>query len=322
MSKRVLMFPGQGSQYIGMGKEFYDSFPVAKEVFDKASEVTGLDIAKLCFEENDRINITEYTQICMLTEEVALLKVLEEKGFTFDVCTGLSLGEYAAVVASGAMSMEDAFKVVRKRGIYMQEAVPTGGAMNAVIGLDPEVIETVCAEVQAAGPGPDADFPAELPYVVSVANYNNPKQTVITGRKDAVDAAAAVLAEKGALKCVPLNVSGPFHSKLLEGAGEKLKDALSDVEIQEIRIPYIANVTADYVNQKEDVKPLLVSQVSSSVRFTQTIERLMKDGADEFVEVGPGHTLTGFVKKIDRGLKCVNIDTMEDYKKVFEASNE
>ena len=300
------MFPGQGSQYIGMGKEFYDSFSVAKEVFDKASEVTGLDIAKLCFEEN----------------EVALLKVLEEKGFTFDVCTGLSLGEYAAVVASGAMSMEDAFKVVRKRGIYMQEAVPTGGAMNAVIGLDPEVIETVCAEVQAAGPKADADYPAELPYVVSVANYNNPKQTVITGRKDAVDAAAAVLAEKGALKCVPLNVSGPFHSKLLEGAGEKLKDALSDVEIQEIRIPYIANVTADYVNQKEDVKPLLVSQVSSSVRFTQTIERLMEDGADEFVEVGPGHTLTGFVKKIDRGLKCVNIDTMEDYNKVFEAQNE
>ena len=312
------MFPGQGSQYIGMGKEFYDTFPVAKEVFDKASEVTGLDIAKLCFEENNQINITEYTQICMLTEEVALLKVLEEKGFTFDVCTGLSLGEYAAVVASGAMSMEDAFKVVRKRGIYMQEAVPTGGAMNAVIGLDPEVIENVCAEVQAAGPKGDVPFPAELPYVVSVANYNNPKQTVITGRKDAVECAAEILTEKGALKCVPLNVSGPFHSKLLEGAGEKLKDALSDVEIGDIKIPYIANVTADYVTGKDEVKPLLVSQVSSSVRFTQTIERLIKDGADEFVEVGPGHTLTGFVKKIDRGLKCVNIDTMEDFQKVFE----
>jgi [acyl-carrier-protein] S-malonyltransferase len=319
MAKRVLMFPGQGSQYIGMGKAFYDNFPEAKEVFDKASEVTGLDIAKLCFEENEQINITEYTQICMLTEEVALLKVLQAKGFTFDVCTGLSLGEYAAVVASGAMSMEDAFKVVRKRGIYMQEAVPTGGAMNAVIGLDPEVIETVCSEVQAEGPaeGADAEFSAELPYVVSVANYNNPKQTVITGRKDAVEKAAAILAEKGALKCVPLNVSGPFHSKLLEGAGEKLGEVLADVELNDVAVPYIANVTADYVNQKEEIKPLLIKQVSSSVRFTQTIELLVKDGAEEFVEVGPGHTLTGFVKKIDRGLKTANIDTFEDFEKYF-----
>ena len=317
MGKRVLLFPGQGSQYIGMGKEFYDSYPVAKAVFDKASEVTGLDIAKMCFEENEQINITEYTQICMLTEELALYEVLKEEGFAFDVCAGLSLGEYAAVVASGAMSMEDAFKVVRKRGIFMQEAVPNGGAMNAVIGLDPEVIETVCREVEEAGPeaGADADFAANLPYVVSVANYNNPKQTVITGRKDAVEKAAAILAEKGALKCVPLNVSGPFHSKLLIGAGEKLGEVLSDVTVEDPKVPYVANVTADYVNQKEGIKDLLVNQVSSSVRFTQTIERLVADGADEFVEVGPGHTLTGFVKKIDRGLKCANIDTLEDYKK-------
>ena len=226
------------------------------------------------------------------------------------------MGEYAAVVASGAMSMEDAFRVVRNRGIFMQEAVPTGGAMNAVIGLDPEVIENVCKEVQEQGSedGKDAEFPDGLPYVVSVANYNNPKQTVITGRKDAVEKAAGILAQKGALKCVPLNVSGPFHSKLLTGAGEKLGAVLEDVTVKDPEIPYIANVNADYVNRAEEIKPLLVSQVSSSVRFTQTIERLVQDGADEFVEVGPGHTLTGFVKKIDRSLKCANIYTLEDFK--------
>ena len=317
MGKRVLLFPGQGSQYIGMGKAFYDSYAEAREVFDLASKVTGIDIAGMCFEENDQINITEYTQICMLTEELALWNVLKSKGFTYDVCAGLSLGEYAAVVASGAMSMEDAFKVVRNRGIFMQEAVPTGGAMNAVIGLDPEVIEAVCAEVEAAGEeaGASANFPAGLPYVVSVANYNNPKQTVITGRRDAVEKAASILAEKGALKCVPLNVSGPFHSKLLEGAGEKLKAVLDEVTLSDIQIPYIANTTANYVNQKDEIKDLLVRQVSSSVRFTQTIELLVKDGAEEFVEVGPGHTLTGFVKKIDRSLKTANVDTMEDFEK-------
>ena len=215
--------------------------------------------------------------------------------------------------------MEDAFRVVRARGKFMQEAVPTGGAMNAVIGLDAGVIEKACAEIQAAGPaeGADAEFPAGLPYVVSVANYNNPKQTVITGRKDAVEKAAAALAEQGALKCVPLNVSGPFHSKLLEGAGEKLGEVLKDMELNDVTVPYIANVTVDYVNQKDDIKPLLIKQVSSSVKFTQTIELLMRDGVEEFVEVGPGHTLTGFVKKIDRGLKTANIDTFEDFEKYF-----
>jgi [acyl-carrier-protein] S-malonyltransferase len=312
------MFPGQGSQYIGMGKEIYETFPKAKEVFDKASAITGLDVAAMCFEENEKINITEYTQICMLTVEAALFAVLEEKGITYDLTAGLSLGEYGALIASGAMSMEDAFAIVRKRGIYMQNAVPEGGGMSAVIGLDASVIEDACAEVMANKDMYDKGDNS-LPFTVSVANYNNPKQSVITGRKDAVQAAGKILEEKGALKVVELNVSGPFHSALLKGAGEQLAEALKDIELSDIKVPYIANVTAEYVTDKGDIKELLKKQVSSSVKWQQSLELMIKDGVDEFIEIGPGHTLTGFVKKIDRGLKTVNIDTLEELNKFIEA---
>ncbi|MBP5495361.1 MAG: ACP S-malonyltransferase, partial [Lachnospiraceae bacterium] len=277
MSKRVFMFPGQGSQYIGMGKEFYENFECAKKVFDKASEITGLDVAAMCFEENEKINITEYTQVCMLTVEAALFAVLEEKGITYDLTAGLSLGEYGALIASGAMSMEDAFAIVRKRGIYMQNAVPEGGGMSAVIGLDASVIEDACKEVMDNKDMYDkAD--SSLPFTVSVANYNNPKQSVITGRKDAVQAAGKILEEKGALKVVELNVSGPFHSKLLEGAGEQLAEALKDIELNDVKVPYIANVTAEYVTDKNDIKELLKKQVSSSVKWQQSLELMIKDG--------------------------------------------
>lgn len=313
MSKRVFMFPGQGSQYIGMGKEFYESIPAAKAVYDLASEVTGLDIPALCFEENDKLNITEYTQICMLATEAAILAALQEKGITADVTAGLSLGEYGALIASGALTAKDAFAVVRKRGIYMQEAVPTGGAMSAILGLDADVIATICKEVEAAGE--EAASESGLPYVVSVANYNCPGQIVITGREDAVAKAGERCKEAGAKRVVPLNVSGPFHSALLEGAGEKLGEALSDVEVGEMTIPYLANVTADYVKEKAQVKSLLMKQVSASVRWQQTIERLIADGADEFVEIGPGRSLSGFMKKINRDVTTYNIDTMEDFEK-------
>ena len=318
MGKRVFMFPGQGSQYIGMGKDFYENFECAKKVFDKASEITGLDVAAMCFEENDKINITEYTQICMLTVEAALFEVLKEKGITCDITAGLSLGEYGALIASGAMSMEDAFAIVRKRGIYMQNAVPEGGGMSAVIGLDAVVIEDACKEVMDNKDMYDKGD-SSLPFTVSVANYNNPKQSVITGRKDAVQAAGKILEEKGALKVVELNVSGPFHSKLLEGAGAQLGEALESVELNDIKVPYIANVTAEYVTDKNDIKELLKKQVSSSVKWQQSLELMIKDGVDEFIEIGPGHTLSGFVKKIDRSLKTVNIDTLEDFNKFMEA---
>ena len=301
MGKIAFMFPGQGAQYVGMGKDFYDQIPVCKEMFELAGKASGLDIEALCFEENEDINITEYTQIAMLAAEVAMLKAVEEKGIKPDVTAGLSLGEYGALSASGVMTPEDVFKIVRKRGIYMQEAVPEGGAMVAVLGLDTEVIEKICEEVEGT---------------VSIANYNCPGQIVITGEEAAVQAATAKLSEAGAKRCVTLNVSGPFHSAMLTGAGEKLAKELDQVEIHDIQIPYIANVTADYVSDKADVKPLLQKQVSSSVRWQQTIERMIADGVDTFIEIGPGKTLSGFMRKINRDMKVINIEKVEDLEKL------
>ncbi len=303
MGKIAFMFPGQGAQYIGMGKDFYDAIPICREMFELAGKASGLDVAGLCFEENDKINITEYTQIAMLAAEVAILKAVEDTGVKPDVTAGLSLGEYGALAASGVMSPEDVFKVVRQRGIYMQEAVPTGGAMTAVLGLDASVIEKVCEETEG---------------IVSIANYNCPGQIVITGEEGAVAAAAQSLTEAGAKRCVPLKVSGPFHSQMLADAGDRLGKVLEEVAVCDIQVPYIANVTADYVTDKGQVKELLTKQVSSSVRWEQTIRRMIEDGVDTFIEIGPGKTLSGFMRKISREVKTVSIEKLEDLQKLSE----
>ena len=302
MSKTAFIFPGQGSQYVGMGKEFYENLPICREVYDLASEVTGLDLPKLCFTENEQIHQTEYTQICMLATETAIYMALEQNGYQPDVTAGLSLGEYGALVASGVMTAEEAFEVVRKRGIYMQQAVPTGGAMAAVLGLDGGKIEQICKQTEE-----------QMQLAVSVANYNCPGQIVISGKAEAVQAAGEACKEAGAKRVVPLKVSGPFHSKLLMDAGKQLREALNKVEIRENFVPYIANVTADYVTEQTQVKPLLECQIYSPVRWQQTIERMLADGVDEFVEIGPGKTLSGFIKKINRNVKVCNIDKMEDF---------
>ena len=301
MGKIAFVFPGQGAQYVGMGKDFYEQIPVCKEMFKLAGEASGLDVEALCFEENEQINITEYTQIAMLAAEVAMLKAVEEKGIRPDVTAGLSLGEYGALVASGVMTPEEVFKIVRKRGIYMQEAVPDGGAMAAILGLDTEIIEKICGET---------------PGMVSVANYNCPGQIVITGENGAIQEAITKLTEAGAKRCVPLKVSGPFHSPMLVGAGEKLAKELEAVAVHEIQVSYIANVTADYVRKTEDVKPLLEKQVSSSVKWQQTIERMLADGVDTFIEIGPGKTLSGFMRKINRDVKVLNVEKVEDLEKL------
>ncbi len=301
MGKTAFIFPGQGAQYVGMAKDFYDAFPVCREVFALASQASGLDVEALCFEENEQIHITEYTQIAMIAAEIAMWKAVEEKGYHADVTAGLSLGEYGALAVSGVMSLEDIFKLVRGRGIFMQEAVPTGGAMTAVIGLDTAVIEQICEEAEG---------------IVSIANYNCPGQIVITGEEQAVNAAAEKLAAAGARRCIPLKVSGPFHSAMLAGAGEKLGMQLATVELQEMKVPYLANVTGDYVTDVAQVKGLLKEQVASSVRWQQCVERMIADGVDTFVEIGPGKTLTGFMKKINKTVKSINIEKAEDLEKL------
>ena len=304
MSKIAFVFPGQGAQYVGMGKDFYETFSECREVFDVASEASGLDIAKICFEENEQINQTEYTQICMLAAEMAVLRAAEAKGLASSVNAGLSLGEYGALVASKVMSLADACKVVRQRGILMQEAVPTGGAMAAVLAMDAKKIEEICKET--AG-------------IVSIANYNCPGQIVITGEEAAVDAACEALKAAGAKRTLRLNVSGPFHSPMLSGAGEKLAEVLAEVELTAFETPYITNVTADYVKTTDGIKDLLCRQVSSSVRWQQSVERMIADGVDTFIEMGPGKTLSGFMRKISRDVKMMNIENMADYEKVLSA---
>ena len=298
MGKIAFVFPGQGAHYVGMGKGFYDNEPEAKAVYEAASKASGVDVEKICFEENTEINETQYTQIAMVATELALFKCLEKNGIRFDYTAGHSLGEYSAIAAAGAMSVEDACALVRKRGLFMQEAVPTGGAMSAVLGLDADTITEVCSETEG---------------VVSVANYNCPGQIVITGEAEAVKAAGEKLTAKGAKRVLPLKVSGPFHSELMKPAGEKLAAELAKVTFADPKVPYVANYTAEYVTDSSEIAGLLEKQISGSVQWIKTMEKLIADGVDTFVEIGPGKTLAGFNKRMSRDIKTINIDKYEDF---------
>lgn len=303
MSKIAFIYPGQGAQVCGMGQDFYEQTEIGKQVFDLATEILGFSVPELCFTKNDRLDITEYTQAAMVTTSIAMTKVLEEKGVKPDVAAGLSLGEYCALYAAGAMTEKDAIATVRQRGILMQEAVPVGqGAMAAILAMDASAIEEVISGIDG----------------VQIANYNCPGQIVISGKKEAVETACEKLKEAGAKRAIMLNVSGPFHSRMLTGAGEKLGEVLEQVEIHPLSIPYVANVTAEYVTDAADVKPLLMKQVSSSVRWEQSVRAMLADGVDTFIEIGPGKTLAGFMKKIDRAVKVLNIEKLEDVDKVVE----
>ncbi len=304
MGKTAVIFPGQGAQYVGMAKDFYDSFEDSKKVFDEADDVLDIELKKICFEENDDINKTEYTQPAMVAAEVAIYEHLKNAGLKADVFAGLSLGEYSALVAAGAMTLADGIKTVRRRGILMQNEVPLGmGGMAAVIAMDADKIAEICENT---------------PGKVQIANYNCPGQIVISGEAEAVKAASAALAEAGAKRVIPLNVSGPFHSQMLVPAGEKLYDFLQGVDVAEGFAPYYCNADAEEITDAAKVKELLKRQVYSSVRWQHTIENMIADGVDTFIEVGPGKTLTGFMKKINREVKSINIATVDDLAKLEE----
>lgn len=303
MSKIAFIYPGQGAQKAGMGKDFYENSPLARDIYDRASECLKLDMRALCFEENDLLDQTEYTQAAMVTTCLAMTAVLNEQGAEADVTAGLSLGEYCAIAEAGAMDLLDAIRLVRVRGQLMQHTVPTGeGAMAAVLGMDADQIDAVIEPIAN----------------VTVANYNCPGQIVITGGTAGIEQASKTLKEAGAKRVVSLNVSGPFHSPMLRSAGEKLGKELMTVQLGELKIPYVTNVTAEYVTDSSEIRELLTRQVYSPVRWEQSIRKMIAQDVDTFVEIGPGRTLTGFLRKIDRNVTVYQVNTWEDSKQIME----
>lgn len=298
MSKTAFIYPGQGAQTVGMGRDFYEQSALARELYEQAGESLSLDLKALCFEPNERLDITEYTQACLVTTCLAMTRVvLERTAWRPDLSAGLSLGEYCAIAVAGGLSELDAVRLVRERGILMEHAVPDGrGAMSAVLGLDAAAVEAVTAAL------PD----------VTIANYNCPGQIVITGLQPAVAAAGEQLKAAGAKRVVPLKVSGPFHSPLLAAAGEQLGTVLKTVRFHELQRPYVTNVTAEPISRIAETPELLARQVAAPVRWQQSVERMIRDGVTTFVEIGPGRTLNSFIRKISRDVRVVNIAKWED----------
>ena len=303
MSKIAFIYPGQGAQAVGMGQDFYEKSPLSRAVFDQASEIVSLDLKKLCFEENDLLNKTEYTQVAMVTACIAMTRAVEAMGLHADMTAGLSLGEYCAIATAGGMCDMDAVRTVRSRGIFMEHAAPEGtGAMSAVLGLDASVIEEVLDGIEG----------------VSIANYNCPGQIVITGQAEAVAKAGEALKEAGARRVLPLKVSGPFHSPMMRTAGEELAKVFAGVSMNPLKLPYVANINAEVITDCSKIEELLVAQVSGSVRWQQSVETMICEGVDTFIEIGPGKTLTGFLRKIDKNVKSYHIGSWEEAVQVCE----
>jgi len=301
MTKTAFLFAGQGAQYLGMGRDLYDHYPIVKETIDQASQVLGYDLRYLIDTEEEKLNQTRYTQPAILATSVAIYRLLQEKGHQPDMVAGLSLGEYSALVASGALDFEDAVALVAKRGVYMEEAAPAGsGKMVAVLNTPVEVIEEACQKASELG-------------VVTPANYNTPAQIVIGGEGAAVDRAVELLQEAGTKRLIPLKVSGPFHTALLEPVSQKLAETLAQVSFSDFICPLVGNTEA-IVMQKEDIAQLLTRQVKEPVRFYESIAVMQEAGVTNFIEIGPGKVLSGFVKKIDKTAKLANVEDQTSLK--------
>lgn len=307
MSKIAFVFPGQGAQYIGMGKQLVDEYEVAKHVLEEASESLGFDIKKMIFEgDEETLKITENTQPAILTISTACMKVLNQKGINPDVVAGLSLGEYTAHVASGSMNFFDTVSLVKKRGKYMQEAVPLGvGTMAAIMGLDEEILINCCEKASEYG-------------IVEPANFNCPGQIVVAGEVEAVSKLVEIAKENGAKRAMLLPVSAPFHCSMLKPAGDNLHKELQHINLNKMNLPVLTNVTGEYITNIEDVKDLLVKQVSSSVLWDKCIRTMIDTGVDTFIEVGPGKVLSGFIKKINKEVKILNVEDIDTLEKTTQ----
>ena len=305
MKPTAFIFPGQGSQHVGMGKEFYENFSVARRVFEEAEDSVRFSISKLCFEgPEETLKLTENTQPAMLAASIAALRVLEtEKGITPQFSAGHILGEYSALVASGALAFPETIRIVRLRGKFMQEAVPVGaGAMAALLGMEREQVERLCEEVSSG-------------EVLTPANFNCPGQIVIAGHSKAVERAIERVKQEGK-KAVLLPVSAPFHSPLMKPAGERLEKALEEISVNDLKIPVVTNVEAEVNTLKERVKGLLVAQVSNPVRWEESMRKMGENGIEKVLEIGPGKVLSGLMKRIDPRIETGNLEDLQTLKRI------
>ena len=307
MSTLAFVFPGQGAQFVGMGKDFYDKSDTAKKLFDEADDALGYSIKKMCFEgSEDDLKLTANTQPAILIVSVIASELLKAEGITPNIAGGHSLGEYSALVAAGSLKFSDAVKLVHKRGQFMQEAVPVGeGSMAAIIGLDDEIIIDACKKASEVGE-------------VQAVNFNCPGQTVIAGTVAGVDKAVEILKTSGAKKAVVLPVSAPFHSTLMKPAAEKLSVELDKVEIKNAAFPVAANFTGGLETSAEEIKSNLVSQADNPVKWIDCVKSMKNFGADIFIECGPGKTLCGFNRRIDKQIKSFNVENLESLAKTLE----